>query len=190
MDLSSIGVVAPLFTGAAALIVGVVTRWTQQGVARDRIKWEAKFEAVKLNVARFATALDNLIQAADAANRYIVRSDDIDITDFGAREPYVFAILDPLGRARIELAALPDFEGIDKVRDVIEALGELIAVHESGKAMRRKWDPKGVDEAITLLSKARSQHVVTALDSLTDVPRARMPGPSRGRQRVRNDNQR
>ncbi|MFF7223157.1 hypothetical protein ACIP4T_02310 [Streptomyces massasporeus] len=187
MDLSSIGVVAPLFTGAAALIVGVVTRWTQQGVARDRIKWEAKLEAVKLDETRFATALDNLIQAADAANRYVVRSDDIDITDFDAREPYVFAILDPLGRARIELAALPDFKGSDKVRHVIEALGELIGVHESGKAMRRKWDSKGIDEAITLLSQARSRHVATALDALTDAPRARMLGPSRGRRRVLND---
>ncbi|GHA39578.1 hypothetical protein [Streptomyces purpurascens] len=81
MDLSSISVAGPLFTSGAALIVGGVTRWTQRGVARDRIRWEARLEIAKLNEARFATALDQLIQAADAANRYVVRSADFDVTD-------------------------------------------------------------------------------------------------------------
>ncbi|MGX5209912.1 hypothetical protein ACWKT3_14595 [Streptomyces violaceus] len=111
MDLSSIAVAGPLFTSGAALIVGLVTRWTQRGVARDRIKWEARLEVAKHNQARFATALEQLIQAADAANRYVVRSSDIDINDWDAREPYILPILDPIGRARVEVAALPPSRG-------------------------------------------------------------------------------
>ncbi|MEU7190979.1 hypothetical protein [Streptomyces sp. NPDC045369] len=163
MDLSSIAVAGPLFTSGAALIVAGVTRWTQRGVARDRIHWEARLEVAKLSEARFAAALDHLIQAADAANRYIVRSGDIDVTDYDEREPYVLPILDTIGRARIEVAALPPFEGKGEVEQAIKTLEGLVVPPESAKELKRSWEPKAIGEAITLLSKERSLYVERAL---------------------------
>jgi hypothetical protein len=159
MDLSSISVAGPLFTSGAALIVGGVTRWTQRGVARDRIRWEARLEIAKLNEARFATALDQLIQAADAANRYVVRSTDFDVTDYDAREPYILPILDPIGRARVEVAALPPFSREALVNDAIETLERLIVPPESKKALQDAWQPDLIGEAITALSRARNAYV-------------------------------
>ncbi|GGY07661.1 hypothetical protein [Streptomyces hiroshimensis] len=43
------------------------------------------------------TALDYLIEAANAANRYIARSSEIDVTEYDDRESYTLAILDRLG---------------------------------------------------------------------------------------------
>ncbi len=159
MDLSSISVAGPLFTSGAALIVGGVTRWTQRGVARDRIRWEARLEIAKLNEARFATALDQLIQAADAANRYVVRSADFDVTDYDARETFILPILDPIGRARVEVAALPPFAREALVNEAIEALERLTAPPESQKALRDAWQPDLIGEAITALSRARNAYV-------------------------------
>jgi hypothetical protein len=163
MDFSSISVAGPLFTSGAALIVGGVTRWTQRGVARDRIQWEARLEIARLNEARFAVALDHLIQAADAANRYIVRSGDIDITDYEAREPYVLAILDPIGRARVEVAALPPFPGDEQVDSAIKALERLVQPPESAKALMAAWQPEALGTAITKLSRARNLYVEVEL---------------------------
>lgn len=163
MDFSSISVAGPLFTSGAALIVGGVTRWTQRGVARDRIQWEARLEIARLNEARFAVALDHLIQAADAANRYIVRSGDFDITDYEAREPYVLAILDPIGRARVEMAALPPFPGDEQVDSAIKALERLVQPPESSKALMGAWEPDAVGKAITKLSRARNLYVEVEL---------------------------
>ena len=163
MDFSSISVAGPLFTSGAALIVGGVTRWTQRGVARDRIQWEARLEIARLNEARFAVALDHLIQAADAANRYIVRSGDIDITDYEAREPYVLAILDPIGRARVEVAALPPFPGDEQVDSAIKALERLVQPAENAKALMGAWEPEALGNAITKLSRARNLYVEVEL---------------------------
>ncbi|MGW6270418.1 hypothetical protein [Streptomyces sp. NPDC055060] len=159
MDLSSISVAGPLFTSGAALIVGGVTRWTQRGVARDRIRWEARLEIAKLNEARFATALDHLIQAADAANRYVVRSADFDVTNYDAREPFVLPILDPIGRARVEIAALPPFSREALVSDGIEAVERLMVPPISHKALQDAWQPALIGEAITALSRARNTYV-------------------------------
>ncbi|WP_030617059.1 hypothetical protein [Streptomyces sclerotialus] len=163
MGFSSIAVAGPLFTSGAALIVAGVARWTQRGVARDRVQWEARLEVAKLSEARFAAALDHLIQAADAANRYIVRSDDFDVTDYDKREPYVLSILDPISRARVEVAALPLFEGKSTVDQAIKSLEALVAPPESAKELRRSWEPKLIGQAITLLSRERSLYVERAL---------------------------
>ncbi|MER6037954.1 hypothetical protein ABT133_29280 [Streptomyces sp. NPDC001835] len=167
MDLSSIAVAGPLFTSGAALIVGLVTRWTQRGVARDRIKWEARLEVAKHNQARFATALEQLIQAADAANRYVVRSSDIDINDWDAREPYILPILDPIGRARVEVAALPPFLGEGLVNEAIATLERLVEPHETGKALRQAWQPDLIGRAITALSMARNSYMELELGLAT-----------------------
>ncbi|MGV9229279.1 hypothetical protein [Streptomyces nigra] len=116
MQLDSIATIAPLFTAGAALIVGGVTRWTQRGVAADRIRWEGKLEVAKFDAARFESTLQHFIEAADAGSRYVVALADIDATDFKQREKHVFAVLEPIGRARVEAQALPDFPGVDQVR--------------------------------------------------------------------------
>ncbi|WP_157862978.1 hypothetical protein [Streptomyces sp. Root1319] len=159
MQLDSLVTVAPLFTAGAAIIVGGVTRWTQRGVARDRIRWEARLEVAKFDAARFETTLQHFLEAADAGNRYIVALGDIDATDFEQRESYVFAILEPIGRARVEAQALPPFPGIDEVKASIKGLEKLVAVPESNSALLEIWDPRGIGAAIALLSKGRSVYM-------------------------------
>ncbi|MGW6616966.1 hypothetical protein ACWGA0_26400 [Streptomyces erythrochromogenes] len=159
MQLDSIATMGPLIAAGAALIVGGVTRWTQKGVARDRIHWEGKLEIAKFDVARFETTLKNLIEAADAGTRYVVALGDIDATDYKQREPYVFAILEPLGRARIEAHALPEFPGIDDVQAAIRRLERLTAEPESHEHLLDIWDPVGLGEAIKLLSRGCSTHM-------------------------------
>ncbi|MEV6133041.1 hypothetical protein AB0M05_40685 [Streptomyces violaceusniger] len=172
MSLESVATVAPLFTAGAALIVGAVTRWTQRGVAQERIRWEGKLEVAKFDTARFETTLQHFIEAADAGSRYIVALGDIDATDFEQREKYVFAILEPIGRARVEAQALPPFPGIDKVKLSIKTLEKLVAVPESNDALIEIWDPRGIGESITLLSKGRSTYMREATQP--DAPRWRL----------------
>ncbi|MFC8074455.1 hypothetical protein ACFUN8_02805 [Streptomyces sp. NPDC057307] len=114
-------------------------------------------EVAKFDVARFETALNHLIEAADAANRYIVSLGEIDATDFQQRELHVFRILDPIGRARVEVAALPHFQGIDEVKAAIKTLEKIAAVPESNNDLIKLWDPVGVGIAIRLLSQGRSE---------------------------------
>ncbi|MFE2478241.1 hypothetical protein [Streptomyces sp. NPDC059389] len=159
MQLDSIATLGPLITAGAALIVGGVTRWTQTGVARDRIRWEGRLEIAKFDVTRFETTLKHLIEAADAATRYVVALGDIDATDYKQREPYVFAILEPIGRARVEVHALPSFPGINEVGVAIRTLEKLAAVPESNDALMAIWDPHGLGEAIKLLSRGRSTYM-------------------------------
>ncbi|MEU1365731.1 hypothetical protein ABZ454_06305 [Streptomyces sp. NPDC005803] len=159
MDLDSIATVGPLLTAGAALIVGGVTRWTQRGVARDRIRWEGRLKVAKFDVPRFEITLKYFIEAADAGNRYMAALGDIDATDFKQREAYVFAILEPIGRARVESHALPDFQGIDEVKASIKRLERLVRVPESHDDLFETWDPKGIGEAITLLSKGRKAYI-------------------------------
>ncbi|AZS86157.1 hypothetical protein ELQ87_19170 [Streptomyces griseoviridis] len=177
MHLASIATVAPLLTAGAALIVGGVTRWTQRGVARDRIRWEGKLEIAKFDAARFETTLQHFMDAADAGNRYMAALPDIDATDFKQREEYVFAILVPIGRARVEAHALPQFLGIDEVKASIKRLEKLVAIPESNDALLEIWDAKGIGDAVALLSKGRSSYMreVTQLE----VPNWRRFVPSR-----------
>ncbi|MEU1262681.1 hypothetical protein AB0N12_23510 [Streptomyces albogriseolus] len=159
MQLDSIATVAPLFTAGAALIVGGVTRWTQRGVAADRIRWEGKLEVAKFDAARFESTLQHFIEAADAGSRYVVALADIDATDFKQREKYVFAILEPVGRARVEAQALPNFPGIKQVRASIAQLGTLVSVPDDNKDVLAAWDPNGIGDAITALSRGRSWYM-------------------------------
>jgi hypothetical protein len=159
MQLDSVATVAPLFTAGAALIVGAVTRWTQRGVAQERIRWEGKLEVAKFDVARFESTLQHLIEAADAGSRYIVALGEIDATDFKQREKYIFAILEPIGRARVEAEALPPFPGIDEVKASIKTLENLVVVPEHNDALLKIWDPRGIGASITLLSKGRSVYM-------------------------------
>ncbi|MEU9985514.1 hypothetical protein AB0E10_01695 [Streptomyces sp. NPDC048045] len=99
------------------------------------------------------------MDAADAGNRYMVALDDIDVTDFTQREEYVFAILDPIGRARVEAHALPEFPGIEEVRAAIRRLEMLVRVPESSEWLLETWDPKGIGEAAKLLSRGRSAYM-------------------------------
>ena len=159
MQLASIATIAPLLTAGAALIVGGVTRWTQQGVARDRIHWEGKLEIAKFDAARFETTLKNFMDAANAGNQYMAVLVDIDVTDFKQRKEYVFAILEPIGRARVESHALPDFPGIDEVKASIKRLEKLVRIPESNESLMEIWDPVGIGKAIALLSKGRSAYI-------------------------------
>ncbi len=159
MQLDSIATVGPLLTAGAALIVGGVTRWTQRGVARDRIRWEGRLEVAKFDVSRFEITLQHFIEAANAGNRYMAALGDIDATDFKQREEYVFAILEPIGRARVESHALPDFPGVDEVKASIKRLEGLVRVPESHDDLFKIWDPKGIGDAIALLSKGRKAYM-------------------------------
>ncbi|MBQ1099577.1 hypothetical protein AB0H44_08585 [Streptomyces pseudogriseolus] len=178
MQLDSVATIAPLFTAGAALIVGGVTRWTQRGVAADRIRWEGKLEIAKFDAARFESTLQHFIEAADAGSRYVVALADIDVTDFKQREKYVFAILEPIGRARAEAQALPDFPGIDEVRASIARLERMTRIPKDNKDILSVWDPKGIGDAIIVLSKGRSWYMreVTRVDP----PKWRRILPRRG----------
>ncbi|MFJ5633897.1 hypothetical protein ACIQF5_14715 [Streptomyces goshikiensis] len=178
MQLDSIVTVGPLITAGAAIIVGVVTRWTQKGVAKDRIRWEGRLEIAKLDVARFETTLKHLIEAADAGTRYVVALGDIDATEYDEREPYVFALLEPLGRARVEAHALPDFPGVDEVRAAIGRLGKLVRPPESNKDLLDVWDPRGLGDAINLLSKGRSTYMHQVMQPETSGWRRLLAGRS------------
>ncbi|MBW3359462.1 hypothetical protein ACH444_26360 [Streptomyces microflavus] len=159
MQLDSIATVAPLFTAGAALIVGGVTWATQRGVARDRIRWEGKLEVAKFEVARFETTLEHFIEAADAGDQYMDARRNIDVKDYEQRREYVFAILGPIRRARVEAHALPDFPGIDEVKASIKRLESLTYAPSDSDDLRAIWDPKGIGDAITLLSKGRSAYM-------------------------------
>ncbi|MEU6845939.1 hypothetical protein ABZ930_29090 [Streptomyces sp. NPDC046716] len=159
MHLASVATIAPLITAGAALIVGGVTRWTQRGVAQDRVQWEAKLEVVKFNINRFETTLQHFMDAADAGNRYMAALDDIDVTDYEQREPYVFAILDPIARARVEAHALPYFPGIDEVKSAIRNLEHLVAIPEGKRELLDIWDPQGIGDAAKLLSLGRTTYM-------------------------------
>ncbi|MFF1675136.1 hypothetical protein ACFVYG_03705 [Streptomyces sp. NPDC058256] len=159
MQLASIATIAPLFTAGAALIVGGVTRWTQQGVARDRIEWEGRLEIAKFDAARFETTLKHFMDAADAGNQYMAVLSDIDVTDFKQRKEYVFSILEPIGRARVESHALPDFPGVDEVKASIKRLERLVQIPENNAALLEIWDPVGIGKAIALLSKGRGWYM-------------------------------
>lgn len=184
MQLDSIATVGPLITAGAALIVGGVTWLTQKGVARDRIRWEGKLEIAKFDVARFETTLEHLIKAADAGTRYVVALGDIDATDYKQREPYVFALLEPIGRARIEAHALPSFPGIDEVKAAIGRLEKLVAVPKSHKDLLDLWDPEGLGDAIKLLSKGRSTYMREVTQSKALGWRILWAGRSRGERRA------
>ncbi|MFD5545774.1 hypothetical protein ACFWJQ_03490 [Streptomyces goshikiensis] len=160
MQLDSIATVGPLITAGAAIVVGVVTWATQKSVAKERIRWEGRLEIAKFDVARFETTLQHLIEAADAGTRYVVALDDIDATVYEEREPYVFALLEPLGRARAEAHALPDFSGSDQVSAAIKRLEKLTRQPEDTKDLLEVWDPHGLGDAINLLSKGRSTHML------------------------------
>ena len=142
--------------------MSAVTRWTQRGVARDRIQWEARLEIARLNEARFAVALDHLIQAADAANRYIVRSGDIDITTTrrGSRKslPSLIRLVGPESK-------WPRFlpPGAEQVDSAIKALECLVQPPESAKALMGAWQPEALGTAITKLSRTRNLYVEVEL---------------------------
>ncbi|MDT0422946.1 hypothetical protein [Streptomyces evansiae] len=159
MDLQEVATAGPLITAGAALIVGGVTWVTQRTVARERVKWEGRLEVAKLDVARFEAALGHLVEAADAANRYVFSLGDIDATDYEERKPYVFPLLDALGRARAEIQALPEFEGAEQAAKMIKMLEVLVAVPESNEALLDLWDPIGLGEVINALSRARGRHM-------------------------------
>ncbi|MDQ0941808.1 hypothetical protein [Streptomyces sp. V1I1] len=164
MDLASTALLAPVFTGGAAIIVGVVTRWTQLGLARDRVRWEARLEIARFDAARFEAAQTHLIQAADAATRYLASIDSIDLAAFEEREPYLFPILDSLSRARAEVNALPDFAGIEQVRSSLAMLDKLVtAPADVGKTFEI-WDAAGMGEAVMHLSRARGAVMQRVID--------------------------
>ncbi|MFJ8753966.1 hypothetical protein ACIREO_32270 [Streptomyces sp. NPDC102441] len=156
MDFASTAVLAPMFTGGAAIIVGVVTRWTQLGLARDRVRWEARLEDARFHATRFESAQDHLTKAADAANRYLASVGSIDLAAFEEREPYLFPILDSLSRAKAEIGALPDFEGAAQVRACLLMLDKLLTEPANAGRTFELWDEVGMGEAVAHLSRARS----------------------------------
>lgn len=156
MDFASTAVLAPMFAGGAAIVVGVVTRWTQLGLARDRVRWEARLEDARFHAARFESAQDHLTKAADAANRYLASVGSIDLAEFEEREPYLFPILDSLSRAKAEIGALPDFEGADQVHSSIVMLDKLLTEPATAGRTLELWDEVGMGAALAHLSKARS----------------------------------
>ncbi|WP_326670875.1 hypothetical protein [Streptomyces sp. NBC_01257] len=164
MNFASTAVLAPLFAGGAAIIVGVVTRWTQLGLARDRVRWEARLEDARFHATRFETAQDHLTKAADAANRYLASVGTIDPAAFEEREPFLFPILDSLGRARAEVGALPDFEGMEQVHSSMAMLGKLLTEPATAGRTLELWDEVGMGAALAYLSKARSSVMQQVID--------------------------
>ncbi|MCA1222035.1 hypothetical protein [Streptomyces sp. 8L] len=120
-------------------------------------------EIAKFDVARFEAALGHLVEAADGANRYVAALGDIDATDYHQREPHVFRVLDPLGRARAEVEALPHFPGSGTVKAAIKMLGKLVAVPERNQQLLELWDPVGLGDAITILSRGRGAYMREAM---------------------------
>lgn len=156
MDFTATAVLASMFTGGAAIVVGVVTRWTQLGLARDRVRWEARLEDARFHAMRFEAAQDHLTKAADAANRYLASVGSIDLAAFEEREPYLFPILDSLSRAKADIGALPEFEGVDQVRSSLVMLDKLLTEPADAGRTLERWDEVGMGEALACLSRARS----------------------------------
>ncbi|MDD9376937.1 hypothetical protein M8Z33_09710 [Streptomyces sp. ZAF1911] len=156
MSLTSAALLAPLFTGGAAIIVGAVTRWTQLGIARERVRWEARLENARYQALRFESAQEHLLAAVEAGNRYLAALGSIDMTSFEDREPYLFPLLDAAGRARAEVEALPNFEQEHQVKASLEAMDALITeVSDVGRAFAL-WEAVNVTAAVRQLSRART----------------------------------
>ncbi|WP_131815950.1 hypothetical protein [Streptomyces sp. 3213.3] len=156
MTLATPALLASLFTGGAAIVVGIVTRWTQLGLARDRARWEARLEVARFDAARFEVAQSHLIRAADGVNRYLASLDSIDLSSFEEREPFVFPILDSLSRVRADLEALPDFEGWVQVQASLEMLEKVLTGPTDARHTFEVWDAALMSSAVSSMGKARS----------------------------------
>ncbi|MFE3762656.1 hypothetical protein ACFXPI_12945 [Streptomyces sp. NPDC059104] len=175
MDLTSTALLAPIFTGGAAIIVGAVTRWTQLGIARERVHWEARLENARFHAQRFEAAQGHLIQAVEAANRYLSAISSIDIASFEDREPYLFPLLDSAGRARAEIEALPSFDGSQQVLSALDTLDTLIAGPPSIGRAFELWDEVGVGAAVANLSRARTSVMLAVISEASPTSRFRRP---------------
>jgi hypothetical protein len=163
--------VAAFVTSGAVLAAGLVTMVAQLWIARAHTAWEAALEIAKHDVARFEKAQDHLISAADAANRYMFHIPEIEGTGYHEREPYILPILDAIGRAKEEVAALPPFEGIERVESAITAIESVLAPPGDGAALRASWDLALVREGVRALNEGRSSR----MRALTQKGRAIQP---------------
>lgn len=182
MDMGAPAMVAAFVTSGAVLMAGLVSIVAQLWISRTHAAWEAALEIAKHDVARFEKAQDHLISAADAANRYMFYIAEIDVTSHHEREPYLLPLLDTIGRAREEVAALPSFDGMEKVESAITAIESLLAPPESGRAVRASWDHQRVREGVRALNQARSSriHALTHRGRVTELQRKGVSAPRRG----------
>ncbi|MFC4495598.1 hypothetical protein ACFPA8_15820 [Streptomyces ovatisporus] len=182
MDMGAPAMIAAYVTSGSVLVAGLVTIVAQLWIARTHTAWEAALEMVKHDVARFEKAQDHLITAVDSANRYMFYIPDIDVTDHHQREPYILPILDSIGRAREEVAALPSFDGMDKVECALTAIETLLVPPESGRAVRASWDHQCVRDGVRALNQARSSriHALTHRGGVTQLRKEGPPGPRHG----------
>ncbi|SCK22720.1 hypothetical protein H181DRAFT_01685 [Streptomyces sp. WMMB 714] len=179
MDLGAPAMIAAYVTSGSVLVAGLVTIVAQLWIARTHTAWEAALEMVKHDVARFEKAQDHLITAVDAANRYMFYIPDIDVTDHHQREPYILPILDSIGRAREEVAALPAFAGAETVECALTAIESLLVPPENGRAVRASWDHQCVREGVRALNRARSSriHALAHRGRVTELRKEKPPGP-------------
>jgi hypothetical protein len=181
MDLGAPAMIAAYVTSGSVLVAGLVTIVAQLWIARTHTAWEAALEMVKHDVARFEKAQDHLITAVDAANRYMFHIPDIDVTDHHQREPYILPVLDSIGRAREEAAALPPFVGAEKVECALTAIESLLVPPESGRAVRASWDHQCVRDGVRALNQARSSrlHALAHRGRVTELRKEGPPNPRR-----------
>lgn len=164
---TSMSVAAPiwasLITTGAAVTVATVTFYTQRFLALLRIRVDMEIKFLDTDLKHLETLLDSFIKAADAANRYVMEAPDIDISNWGARKPYVFPIVDHLGRARAELQAVGEFNDRASAEAALQSLEKLTSAHnDDWKQLKKAWSPDLLGEAIHAVSRARLARVEVA----------------------------
>ncbi|WP_143118903.1 hypothetical protein [Actinomadura madurae] len=153
---------AALISAGALLTVAYVTYRTQYALAFLRIRVDVEIKLIDTDLKHLETLLNSFINAANAANRYVLASPDIDISDWDARKKYVFPIVDDLGRARAELKAVGDFEGRALAVDALQSLEELTSAdNEDRKSLKKAWKSDLIGDAIYAISRARLDRVET-----------------------------
>ncbi|TDC17418.1 hypothetical protein [Actinomadura bangladeshensis] len=168
---------ASIITGTSAFIVGTVTYFTQRYLAHVRIRVDSELKLLDIDLKHFEALLQMCITAANSANRYILATPDIDVTNWEERKEYILPIVDSLGPARAELEALGEFEGRGLVKEALDSLEKMMSAHNAGtQEIKVAWKPGLLAEAIYAVSRARRSRLAEVGEPLRKNPRRFLRG--------------
>ncbi|MFB4311963.1 hypothetical protein [Actinomadura sp. GTD37] len=147
---------ASIITAGSALIVGAVTYFTQRYLAHVRIRVDSELKLLDIDLKHFEALLEQCINAANSANRYILTSPHMDVANWEERKEFILPIVDSLGPARAELEALGEFEGKVLVKEALNSLERVLSAHYAGiQELNVAWKPGLLADAIFAVSRAR-----------------------------------